>query len=178
MRSGHDAATSRAVAEEVGFADSVLWHYFLSFDDVVQSATREIGTRTLDRIDRATAGTRGLRRVEALMAEVLPLTKVTRDEAAVVVGFWGRLATRGDLRSSTRYEQEWSRQLNAAIGEAIEDGELRSETPTAGVLVLLRSVIYGQQVVQVVKPETTAEEHNRVLNACLEPWRTDAAEGA
>lgn len=173
-RIGHRATTSRAVAEELGVAVSVLWHYFPSFDQVIERAAAEVGDRTLARIEASASGLRSLARIEAIMDELLPVSKQTRDEAAVVVGFWGLLARRSRLSSSAASRDAWSGLIEDALREALADGELRPDTPVQALVAVLRSITFGQQVEQVIVEETTPEQHRAVLRACLQPWLPEA----
>lgn len=171
-RDGHESVSSRAVAKELGVATGSLWHYFDGFDEVIRAAATEVTRRTDERIVAATAGLRGLARLEALMSEVLPIDERTRTEAYVVVGFWGRLAALAptpDAGAPTL--ATWQGSIRDALGEAVADGELRDDTPTDAVIALLRSITYGQQVVEVTEPQDAAA-HLAVLASILAPWRT------
>lgn len=170
-RDGHEAVSSRAVARELGVATGSLWHYFDGFDDVIRAAAAEITRRTDERIRSVTTGLRGLTRLDALMREVLPVDAGTRTEAYVVVGFWGRLATLAsspDAGSPTL--ATWQDGISEAIDEAVIDGELSAATPKQAVMSLLRSITYGQQVLEVTEPRG-AEAHLAVLDSILSPWR-------
>lgn len=171
-RDGHESVTSRAVAKELGVATGALWHYFDGFDDVIRAAAAEVTRRTDERINAATQGLRGLARLEAMMREVLPIDERTRTEARVVVGFWGRLATLAptpDAASPTL--ATWQESIRETLDQAVAGGELRPETPTDAVMTLLRSITYGQQVVEVTEPQDAAA-HLAALDAILSPWRT------
>ncbi|KJL47069.1 HTH-type transcriptional regulator BetI [Microbacterium hydrocarbonoxydans] len=170
-RDGHESVTSRAVAKELGVATGSLWHYFDGFDDVIRAAAAEVTRRTGERITAATTGLRGIARLDALMREVLPVDDRTRTEARVVVGFWGRLATlapSSDAAVATL--ATWQDGIRDALDEAMADGELRRNTPTDAVMALLRSVTYGQQVVEVTEPQD-ADAHMAVAHGILAPWR-------
>ncbi len=170
-RDGHESVSSRAVAKELGVATGSLWHYFDGFDDVIRAAAAEVTRRTGERIATATAGLRGLPRLEALMNEVLPVDERTRTEAHVVVGFWGRLATLApapDAGAPTL--ATWQDDIRESLEQAVADGELRAGTPTDAVVALLRSIAYGQQVVEVTEPQDAAA-HMAVLQSILSPWR-------
>lgn len=170
-RDGHDSVSSRAVAKELGVATGSLWHYFDGFDEVVRAAAGEVTRRTDARIAEATAGLRGLPRLLALMREVLPIDDTTRTEAHVVVGFWGRLAALAPAPDGAAPTlATWQDSIRIALAEAVDDGELRAETPADAVLSLLRSITYGQQIVEVTEPQPAAA-HLAVLDGILAPWR-------
>ncbi|WP_337004743.1 MULTISPECIES: TetR/AcrR family transcriptional regulator [unclassified Microbacterium] len=170
-RDGHESVSSRAVAKELGVATGSLWHYFDGFDEVVRAAASEVTRRTDARIAEATEGLRGLTRLQALMREVLPIDDTTRTEAHVVVGFWGRLATLAPVPDgATPTLATWQDSIRIALTEAVDDGELRADTPADAVLSLLRSITYGQQIVEVTEPQPAAA-HLAVLDGVLAPWR-------
>ncbi|WP_217183154.1 TetR/AcrR family transcriptional regulator [Streptomyces sp. AC495_CC817] len=170
-RDGHENVSSRAVAKELGVATGSLWHYFDGFDEVIRAAAAEVTRRTDERIAVATAGLRGLDRLDALMREVLPVDERTRSEAHVVVGFWGRLATLAPSPDAgTPTLATWQGSIREALREAVDDGELRADTPADAVMALLRSITYGQQVVEVTEPQEPAA-HLAVLRGILSPWR-------
>lgn len=170
-RDGHESVSSRAVAKELGVATGSLWHYFDGFDDVVRAAAAEVTRRTDARIAEATVGLRGLPRLHALMREVLPVDERTRSEARVVVGFWGRVATLAAAPDAgLPTVATWQDSIREALDEAAADGELRSDTPQDAVMALLRSITYGQQVIEVTEPQPEAA-HLAVLDGILAPWR-------
>ncbi|CAH0252346.1 HTH-type transcriptional regulator BetI [Microbacterium oxydans] len=170
-RDGHERVSSRAVATELGVATGALWHYFDGFDDVVRAAAAEVTRRTDERIAAATNGLRGLPRLHALMREVLPVDDLTRSEARVVVGFWGRVATLAETPDAGAPTlATWQDSIRSALEEAVADGELHRDTPQDAVMALLRSVTYGQQVVEVTEPQPSSA-HLAVLDSILAPWR-------
>jgi AcrR family transcriptional regulator len=169
-RDGHPEVTSRAVTRELDMAIGTLWHYFSNFDAIMQAAAVEVTRRTLERIDRASAGLRGLARLEVTMAQVVPADPLTRSEARVVVGFWGRLASH-DRGSGSASAVSWRDRFVEALDEAVADGELVAETPCDLVADLLRSISYGEQVAYLLQPETTGDS-SRLLRACVDPWRS------
>lgn len=169
-RDGHERVSSRAVAQELGIATGALWHYFPNFDSVVRAGAEEVTRRTMSRIERAGEGRRGLDRLNAVMREVFPFEPGTRTEARVVVGFWGRLASREPDRTAPT-GAAWMRHVHEALEEAVADGELRADTPIADVALILHSASYGQQVMDVVEAPSP-EVHDRILGATLAAWRT------
>lgn len=171
-RDGYEAATTRALADELGVASGALWHYFRNFDAVVEAAAVRTIDNTTARIERATEGLRGLALFDAVVHEMLPFEKETRDEAAVIVGFWGRAATRPLLTARMGGETVWWDRLQLALEEAVEDGELDTATPTRRLVQLMASVTSGQQVAEVLGAgATTAEEHRAIVDTVLLPWR-------
>lgn len=171
-RDGHPEVTSRAVTRELDMAIGTLWHYFSNFDEIMQAAAIEVARRTVQRIDAASAGLRGVARLEATMAQVLPVDQLTRSEAHVVVGFWGRLASQDGEEPGSASAVSWRDRFVAALEEAVADGELVAETPCDVVADLLRSISYGEQVAYLLEPQGGGDPL-RLLHACVDPWRAD-----
>ncbi|MGO2111279.1 MAG: TetR/AcrR family transcriptional regulator [Pseudoclavibacter sp.] len=171
-RDGLDAATTRALAKELGVATGSLWHYFPSFDALVAAATEKVIELVSGRVERATTGLRGLARLDAIMAELLPVGEVTRTEAIVIVNFWGRLSTRSSIFEWIASSDIWWADLRVALSEAIDDGDLVSATPIDSIVDLLASITYGQQVMQAARPQTESDVHLALVRSVLAPWRT------
>ncbi|GAA0484051.1 TetR family transcriptional regulator [Paractinoplanes deccanensis] len=175
-RKGLPAATSRAIAAELGVGTGALWHYFDGFDAVTAAAYQRVFERTNERIAGASTGRRGLAALDAMMREILPLEKETLDEAQVVVGFWGRLAANDKLSAGEADVSElWGGRLRTHLHEAVEDGDLVRGTPVDGIVDLLLSLAIGQQVHAVMgTPLTAPARQLALIEHCLAPWRPAA----
>lgn len=155
-RDGLEAATSRAIASELGVATGSLWHYFPNFDAVLSGAFEVVLRRTDERIATQTAGLSGLAALRAMMAEILPLDETTRTEARLVVSFWGRIAVIDSLASTTSGAGGgWRVALCDRLHEAVSAGELVAATPLESVVDLLLSIASGQQVEWVTRGVVT-----------------------
>ena len=64
----------------------------------------------------------------------------------------------------------WQDGISESLDEAVADGELSPATPKHALMSLLRSITYGQQVLEVTEPHG-AEAHLAVLDSILSPWR-------
>jgi AcrR family transcriptional regulator len=172
-RDGLAAATSRAIALELGIGTGALWHYFDGFDEVAAGAYARIVERTNDRIAAATAGLRGLDAFYATIREILPLTKETLDEAHVVVDFWGRLAANSKIEETQEdLGNFWGGLIHRCFTEAIEDGVLTVTTPIPDVIDVLLTVCLGQQVNAVMaSPLVDPSRQLAMVDHCLRPWR-------
>lgn len=173
-RDGGQAGTSRAVAAELGVATGSLWHYFDDFDAVLAAAFRRVYESTTARIEQSTAGLRGLAALEAALREMLPLEAVTQEEAAVVVAFWGRVASHPQMgETQLEVERRWGALLTAQAREAIDDGGLRADTPVADLVDTLLVLASGQQIEYVVRTAIGAAGRQwSLVEHCLRPWRT------
>ena len=176
-RHGLAAASSRAIAAELGVGAGALWHYFDSLDAVVSAAYRRVLDRLNARIAVATCDKRGLAAVDATMREILPLTKETLDEAQVVVGFWGRLAVNRQMGDGEPDAVVlWGEQVRRHVAEAVEDGELTPDVPADHLVDVLLSLSIGQQVHAVLgTPLTDPKAQLTLIEHCLDPWRARAA---
>lgn len=146
-RDGLEAATSRAIAAELGVATGSLWHYFPNFDAVLSGAYEVVLRRTNERIAERTSGRTGLAALRAMMVEILPLDDVTRTEARLVVSFWGRVAVVDSLSSAvSSADGEWRDAIADRLREAIAAREARADLPIESVIDLLMSITAGQQV--------------------------------
>ncbi|WP_250034949.1 TetR/AcrR family transcriptional regulator [Paractinoplanes maris] len=171
-RDGPAAASSRAIAAELGVGAGALWHYFDSLDAVVAAACRRVLERTDARITSATEGRRGLAALDATLREILPLAKQTVDEAQVVVGFWGRLATDRQLAAGQSDALDmWGARLRRHLAEAVDDGDLVAGVPADCLAEVLLSIAVGQQVHAVLDGARTDPQHQLgLVRHCLTPW--------
>ncbi|GLY02574.1 MULTISPECIES: TetR family transcriptional regulator C-terminal domain-containing protein [Actinoplanes] len=175
-RDGLPAATSRAIAAELGMGAGALWHYFDGFDAVAAGAFHRITDRTNDRIAAATASRRGLAALDAALREILPLEKETRDEAHVVVGFWGRMAANDTMPViNDVVEDQWRGMLRDRLAEAVEDGDIDPAVPYDEVIDVLLSIALAQQVHAVMgSPLSEPARQLAMIDHCLRPWRRAA----
>ncbi len=181
-RDGVEHATSRAVAAELGISSGGLWHYFADFDEVLFAAFRRIFDQTNDRIAARTVGRRGLPAAVAMLAEILPLSPATHDEALVVVSFWGRVPSRPDLAAfQSKAEGVWRESLLTYLEQARADGHVAAEAPLELVVDTLLVLCIGQQVEHVLRTDVARPTRQwELVGGCLAPWLTSSgrAEGS
>lgn len=173
-RDGAAAATSRAVATELGVATGALWHYFGDFDEVLLAAFQRVYGNTTDRIRAATPGLTGLAAIDAALREMLPLDRRTQDEATVVVAFFGRVASQPRLGEIlTEVEEDWRGMLTGHLQEAIAAGEMRDGIPVAEIVDTLLALTAAEQIEHVVRTSigSPARQWTLVQHA-LQPYRT------
>ncbi|MDL9980227.1 TetR/AcrR family transcriptional regulator [Microbacterium sp. ASV49] len=172
-RSGVAAATSRALAAEAGISTGALWHYFDGFGDVVRDAFQRVYGQTNERIAAAADGARGLAALDAMAVDILPHDARTRDEATVVVSFWGLLPAHEGFREQSRaVEAEWGRQVSGHLREAIDDGELVADTPIAPLTDTLLAVFEALQLREVQgSPAAQPARQRAIIDHLLGPWR-------
>lgn len=176
-REGMGAASSRALAAEMGVSTGSLWHWFADVDEVLHEAFALVFRRTDARITAARAGLRGLPALAAALREILPLVKETDDEAHVVVAFWGRVAAipaLGDIHREVM--RTWHRELCSHLTDAREDGDLVPSAPVEQLADLLLVLALGQQVVCVLADAGAgAARQWTLVGGVLRPWTTAGA---
>ncbi|WP_250445119.1 TetR/AcrR family transcriptional regulator [Actinotalea sp. C106] len=175
-RDGMEQATSRALAAELGVSSGALWHYFANVDQVLFGAFRLIFDRTNERIAERCVELEGLAALRAMLEEILPLAKVTQDEALVVVSFWGRVPTNPELGSfQAEVEGRWREQMVTHLRQAQASGHVVEAAPLAVIADTLLVLTVGQQVEHVLRSDVATEGRQwELVAACLEPWLTDA----
>ncbi|WP_375405420.1 TetR/AcrR family transcriptional regulator [uncultured Amnibacterium sp.] len=173
-RDGLAQASSRAIATELGVATGGLWHYFEDYDAVLLAAFDRIYHRTNERIGDATSLLTGLDAIIAMMREVLPVSPEAREEAAIVVGYWGRVAAIPALGNrQAAMDEAWRAMLLEWLEQAVLDGTLIPDAPIAGIADLLLSLSSSQQIRYVTRPHPRASNAPMVLvTHCLAPWKS------
>ncbi|HWM35269.1 MAG TPA: TetR/AcrR family transcriptional regulator [Pseudolysinimonas sp.] len=172
-REGAAAATSRAIAAELGVATGGLWHYFDDFDQVLLAAFQRVYANTTDRIRAAIGESTGMAAVEAALREMLPLDPTTQQEAAVVVAFFGRVAGQPALgRVVSDVEADWRGVLTGHMHEAIDRGELRRGIPVDEIVDTLLALTAAQQIEHVVRTSIGSPTRQWTLvQHALAPYR-------
>lgn len=173
---GIQGATTRRLAAELGIATGALWHYFSNFDEVLRRAMELIFDRTNERIARLTEGRTGLAALRVMIEQIHPMDATTREEALVVVSFWGRVPEHqelGDLQSGV--EEEWGRAYTHRLEEAIGLGELAADAPVRDLADVLLTLVTGIQVEYALQSEIASPERQwRLIRTVLGPWLTPA----
>ncbi|GAA1173499.1 TetR/AcrR family transcriptional regulator [Nesterenkonia xinjiangensis] len=176
-RDGMEAATTRALAAELGVAVGSLWHYFSGFDEVLSSAFRMIFDRTNARIGHLVEGLDGLAALRAMLEEVLPIGSVPRDEAYVVVSFWGRVAANPSVGSlQVAVERQWRWQMSGFLREAVDAEELHPDAPVEDIADALLYLVTASQFERVLgTPLGQGVRLWQILRHHLAPWMTERA---
>ncbi|MFD6952630.1 hypothetical protein A6A08_06055 [Nocardiopsis sp. TSRI0078] len=174
-RDGVEAATTRALAAELGVAVGSLWYYFSGFDEVLSRAFQLIFERTDERISRGVGKHQGLAAITRMLHEVLPVKKDTEDEAYVVVSFWGRVPANPSLgRLQVRVAEQWRARIADHLYEAVTRHELVPQAPVAQITDMLMILTTGAQVEYVLHtPIARRERQWRAVHHCLSGWLTD-----
>ncbi|MBO0595860.1 TetR/AcrR family transcriptional regulator [Nesterenkonia sp. E16_7] len=179
-RDGLEAATSRAVASELGVSTGSLWHYFTGFDDVVFRAFTLIFDRTNSRITEQVGRRSGLKALNAMLREVLPVGQETEREALIVTNFWGRASSKPEFgKVQTEVGAMWRRQIADRLTEAVEAKELLPATPVEDLADVVMVLITGLQVECALRtPLAETQRQWRMIHHCLSPWLTETGHAA
>jgi len=125
---GLDGTSLQLVADQAGWSIGSLRHYFASKDELLVFALGQAGERIEERIGRLPASGTAMGRLRAVVAELLPLDTVRREEALVWLAFIARAPA--DPVLAPVAEDVW-RQLHdplaARITEAVRSGEVPAQ---------------------------------------------------
>lgn len=176
-RDGMEAATTRALAQELGVAKGSVWYYFRSFDEVLSESFQLTFERTNQRIAERTQHMQGLTALAGMLEEIAPLSDIPEYEAFVVVSFWGRVAAN---RSLARFQavavEEWGREFTQRLQEAIELTELAPSAPVEALSETLLVLTEGYQVEYALGTSLAQRERQwRIFRHCLSPWAAEEA---
>lgn len=155
---GLDAASSRALAAELGISNSLLWRYFKDMDEIVERAYREVVAHTNARIERSIDGKHGLDAVHALIDELVPVTDASKAEACVVVAYWTAKAR--DRRPYIEPHNCWRTKLVDFLEEARGLGQVADDCPAQVIADAVIDIIDNAQVEYVM-----AEDDHMALAA-------------
>ncbi len=141
---GIENATVRTVADYAGFSVGRLSHYFASKDDLLEYAMTHIGGVMQQRFDRRLAGLRGLTALRAILGEVMPTRKRSREEWIFWIAFWGRATRNHKLADAQRRRHAgFRRALERCLAQAREDGEIPKRTNLAGEAAGIAALAWG-----------------------------------
>ncbi|GAB3194716.1 TetR/AcrR family transcriptional regulator [Nesterenkonia suensis] len=173
-RDGIEAASTRALVQELGTSTGSLWYWFDSFDEVLSESFQLTFARTNERIADRVAGRSGLAALVAMLREIAPLDPVATSEALVVVSFWGRVVTnRAMARHQIAVVYEWGRQFRLRLEEARELGEIVPEAPVETLAETLLVLTDGLQIESALgAPLAERERQWRLLRGTLSSWVT------
>lgn len=147
VRQGLSGATMRDIATEAGFANGAIKPYFASKSDLLSATYLYVFDATNRRVEKATNGRSGLAALKAFAEEVLPVSDALRDEARVVLSFWGEVA-QNDVHAQTTQEtiEPWRAQIIGWLEQAHEQNELAADIDISTEADMLITYMMGAQV--------------------------------
>lgn len=166
---GMVAATSRSLANHLGVSNGALWRYFKDKDDLLAATYARVIEKSDRRVEDAIQGRTGLAAVLAMMDTFFPTTPETKDEAKVVLAFWGVAAMNPQHSGVGNPETDkWVGEFVTLLEQAILSKELRPDTPAAALASVLMSVAMNAQVEYVFREDDGSAQAlhiRRMLNS-------------
>jgi AcrR family transcriptional regulator len=169
-RKGLDGTTIREIAQEVGYSNGVLAHYFKNKDDIIRQAHLLAYRRAGERI-RATMGDRtGLAALRHALLHALPLDDERLLEARIEVGAWQRALSSPELaevkQQSLNY---WREFLLSLVRAARQAGDIDSPRPDDLLVHEIIVLVDALSVEAVLHPGyATRERQLQLADALLE----------
>jgi len=180
VREGLDATTIRRIAQEAGYSNGVLAHYFKDKEDILVSAHMLAFARARDRIVRATDGVPGIEALRRAIFEALPLDDERVLEAQVDVSFLGQTVGNPYLRQIRSASNAESRSLWAGfVVQAQKTGEISAEEDPELIVDEILALVESLSVEAIINPERMTPAHQTTLvSRFLERVTTPATDEA
>lgn len=167
-RVGLEATTVRRIAEEAGYSQGVLAHYFHDKSDILISAHQLAYSRARARIVAATTDRVGLEALRLAMFEALPLDDERYLEAQVDVSFLGLTVGNAYLRevrsaSGAQARARWK----SYVTQAQEIGEIDAAEDADYIVDDVMGLIESLSIGAIISPERVDTEHQIALTERL-----------
>lgn len=171
-KEGMANATSRSLADHLGVSNGALWRYFVDKNDLLTEANERVVENTTRRAMKALEGLHGVHAAFTLVESLLPLTPVGKDEARIVVGFWGLAASDHVAEIVGRPELvEWGALLRGYLDEAVAAHELSPQAPLDAMVTLLIAHIANTQVEFVFRGDPVTAGMTAPVSQLLDAFR-------
>ncbi|WP_051207995.1 TetR/AcrR family transcriptional regulator [Propionicicella superfundia] len=165
-------ATSRSLADHLGVSNGALWRYFSDKNDLLTEANEKVIENTHKRALEALADVRGVEAVVTLVEALLPLTPISKDEARIVVGFWGLASSSLSVERVGRPELvEWGGMLRSLLDEAVSLGELSPDAPLDALAAMFMAQVVNAQIEFVFKGDLGTDDMAAPVRALLDAFR-------
>jgi AcrR family transcriptional regulator len=161
---GLDNTTTRAIAQESGYSNGVLSHYFQDKDDILRSILVKTHREFMARVAESMRGKDEFGRLWAMLMQNLPLDDERRVETLMEITFWPRALSNPALREFQREAAgELLDQLRELIADVRRAGGLHSELADADIAELLIAAIDGLSVHAELFPQRLPAAHQQKL---------------
>ncbi len=156
-REGLESATVRRIAAEVSCSTTVVTHYFASKHELLLSAYRFIGNRTIDRLDELLA--RNPLDLVGNLSSLIPLDAETLRGWAVYMSFWERAKVDPVFAAE---QQLWAARAMTRVVTMIRahSGGREDERTIAQMLI---AMVYGISVQALLDPVRCTPEQTRAI---------------
>jgi AcrR family transcriptional regulator len=171
-RYGLEEATTRRIAEEAGYSNGVLAHYFTDKDDILVQALTLAHAHVRARAVAVTQGRSGLAALRAVVEEALPLDPARLLEARIEFSFLERARTVPRLREVHRAEQAHFRaRLGELVRGARAQGALTPAVTDDEAVGQILVLVDGLSIQALLDPERLAPAVQlRLLDLLLAAW--------
>ncbi|MGV9541471.1 TetR/AcrR family transcriptional regulator [Nocardia beijingensis] len=172
-RRGLDAVNMRDIANEAGYANGSLSHYFKGKDDILRFAYEHVYDATERRIAAALGEATGLDALRVFCHEVMPTTQETLLEARIAISLWQRAIYDEHLGSvNERALADWRDRVVGFLDQALEAGDI-APVDTQVVADQILTILAGTQIVGVLLPGlATGDRQVEMLEALLDRIRS------
>lgn len=171
-RCGLDEATTRRIAEEAGYSNGVLAHYFRDKDDILVQALTLAHSHVRDRSVVATRERGGLGALRAVVEEALPLDAERLLEARIEFSFLERARNVPRLREVHRDElAHFRRRLGELVRGARAEGSVADAVSDDEAVEQILVLVDGLSIQALLDPgRITAAVQLRMLDLLLASW--------
>jgi AcrR family transcriptional regulator len=171
-RHGLDEATTRRIAEEAGYSNGVLAHYFRDKDDILVQALTLAHAHVRARAAVALRDRTGLAALRAVVEEALPLDAERLLEARIEFSFLERARNVPRLREVHREEQAHFRaRLAELVRGARAAGAVPDDVPDDDAVEQILVLVDGLSIQALLDPERiSAAVQLRMLDLLLASW--------
>jgi AcrR family transcriptional regulator len=152
-REGLGSATVRRIAEEACCTTGLVTHYFASKDEILVAALRRVHVAAGERMARHLGQDGGLKALEAVLLEALPMSVESVLEWRVWMTFWGQ-ALSGDtlVAEQARRYREWRQLVQGLLRSASARGELRPRIDVARTTDEIVALVDGLGIQASLEP--------------------------
>lgn len=184
-REGLEGLTIRAIASEAGASTAIVTHYFENKEEILKSASRMSQSRIASRRAGIVKDLTGVRALEAVLAESLPLDSERKLELHIEVSFWARvIIDDGSSRAQHLKSQDhWRSAIIKFIRQAMELGEIDSNQDAFEVAEGLMAFVDGMGVEALMHPSRLPPRrqlqllHNQVAHLASTSFPTSSQNG-
>ncbi|WP_158604370.1 TetR/AcrR family transcriptional regulator [Nocardioides mangrovicus] len=156
---GLHGATTRRIAQEAGYSNGVLAHYFADKADILTSALQMVHARVRGRMEAAVSRTEGLAAFRAVLLEALPLDEDRLFEANLEFGYLSHAINATRLRDLYQDERiGFNEFLHTLVAAARARDEVRADLDDAHVVAEALVFIDGISAQAVFLPNRMPPE--------------------
>ena len=163
-RDGIERATIRGIAKETGWSSGVLAHYFADKDDIIESALRFMYERIAARWERKLEGLSGIRALQELVLDNLPLDDERELETKFLMNYWSREIRGGNHGPPPRRRAPLLIDLLTQLTrEAQEIDEIRTDEAPEDIAERLLGLIDGFSLHTLLDPQRLTRKRQVAL---------------